>query len=298
MHNQLTIIPNNLPDKTYINVDRIIIARYLFKKLLITINNIIVRGLLLDLRLIDTRVFLVGGSGVIGSAIAAEFLNEGAKVFLCGRNHDKVEKAVTALNADSLKSCSGTSCNLEDDASIQSAVAAARDFLKGIDIVVNCAGIGEMAPVESMTRQSWDKVLRVNLTSAFLVSQKVFPEMKTEKNGVIINIASFAGKRGTLFGDNVSYSASKGGLLAFTNALAIEGAPHNVRVVTVSPGVVHSPMLEGHKDRMNKIREKIPLGRLGDADEMAGVVVFLSSFRASYITGENVNVNGGLFMDF
>ena len=255
-------------------------------------------GNLLDLRLMNSRVFLVGGSGVIGRAIAAEFLNEGAKVFLCGKNRDKVERALTALTSGSSACCGGAPCNLEDDASIQSVVSAARDFLTGIDIVINCAGIGEMAPIENMTRQSWDKVLRVNLTSAFLVSQAVFPEMKSAKNGVIINIASFAGKRGTLFGNNVSYSASKGGLLAFTNALAIEGAPYNVRVVSVSPGVVQSPMLEGHKDRMNAIREKIPLGRLGLAVEVAGAVVFLSSFRASYITGENVNVNGGLFMDF
>lgn len=252
------------------------------------INKQSVQGGFVNLELENLHVLIPGGTGAIGQAAAQAFLHEGSRVTVMGRSTGCLSEGD---HFQVLK------CDAEKD-DLESVIDFSAKRFGGVDVLVNCMGIGEMYPIEHMPLESWERIIRINLTSAFRISKKVFSMMKERANGVIINIASFAGKRGTLFGSNTSYSASKGGMLALTNALAIEGAPWNVRVLSVSPGVVNTPMIASHAERMNDIISMIPLGRLGEPSDIAFLCVFLASKRCGYMTGENVNINGGLYMDF
>lgn len=138
----------------------------------------------------------------------------------------------------------------------------------------------------------------INLNAAFFASRAAFTQMKARGGGVIINIGSFAGKRGTLFGNNASYATSKAGIIGLTKALVLEGAKVGVRVAAVCPGVVETDMLKAHSEEARKkLAAMIPLGRFATPREIANVVVFLCSPAASHITGVALDVNGGLYLD-
>jgi len=164
-----------------------------------------------------------------------------------------------------------------------------------IDILVNNAGICPMTPFLDITVAEWDKVLAINLKGAFLCSQAVIPIMQQQRMGKIINIASSAGQMGGI-AVGVHYSASKAAILGFTKSLARILAP-NIQVNAVSPGTTESEMTRGWKqEAIQNITHQIPAGRLGTPADIAAAVTFLASDEANFITGQTLNVNGGLLM--
>jgi NAD(P)-dependent dehydrogenase (short-subunit alcohol dehydrogenase family) len=166
-----------------------------------------------------------------------------------------------------------------------------------IDILVNNAGIYEVLPFEQISEAQWDRLLAVNLKGAFLCCQAVVPAMKRQGSGRIISIASSAGKTGgTLAGAH--YSVSKAGVICLSKQLARELGPYGITVNAVAPGRIDTPMIHVASDEENEaFRLRTPLGRLGTADDVASAVLFLASDEASFITGEILDVNGGLLID-
>lgn len=166
-----------------------------------------------------------------------------------------------------------------------------------IDVLVNNAGILQQKPFPTITDEDWDAMLATNLTSVFLCSQEVMPVMSRQRSGAIINIASSGGQLGGMLA--VHYAVSKAGVLALTRSLARVGAADNIRVNCVTPGLIETEMSEKeiHSEvGQQKISQQIPLRRAGQVEEVAAAVAFLASDEASYITGQSLNVNGGLYM--
>ncbi len=166
-----------------------------------------------------------------------------------------------------------------------------------LDVLVNNAGIYEVLPVEEISEAQWDRVLDVNLKGAFFCCQAVVPAMKRQGEGRIVSVASSAGKAGgTLAGAH--YSVSKAGVICLTKQLARELGPYGITVNAVAPGRIDTPMIRVASDEENEaFVRRTPLGRLGTPEDVAGAVVFLASDAASFITGEIVDVNGGLLID-
>ncbi len=164
-----------------------------------------------------------------------------------------------------------------------------------IDVLVNNAGITRDKMCTNLTKEMWDQVIGVNLTGVFNCTQAVLPHMHTQESGCIINISSIVGEQGNI--GQANYSASKGGIISFTKTLARESALQGIRVNAVTPGFIKTDMTDAiPQSIVQDITKGIPLGRFGDAEEIAAVVRFLASKDASYITGQVIGVNGGLRM--
>lgn len=234
-------------------------------------------------------VIVTGASGGIGGVIARNFHIEGANVLATD-----VSIARAGKNTKRLKWHRADISNMEG---AESVVARAVAEFGGADVLVNCAGVSEPAKLENTDEESWQRVLNINLSAPWRLCRAAMPELKKTR-GNIVNIASFAGKRATLFGDNASYTASKSGVIGLTYALALECAPSGVRVNAVAPGPVNTPMLQALPAKKRaQLASMIPLGVLPSPDDIAGAVLFLASARAAAVTGEIMDVNGGLYLD-
>jgi len=166
-----------------------------------------------------------------------------------------------------------------------------------IDILVNCAGVTSLKKVNEIQSEDWDKMMNINLKSVFFCCQAVLEYMKAHRSGKIINVSSNAGKSGGK-AVGVHYSVSKAGVICLTQSLALDAALFNINVNCVAPGPTKTAMTENWDDSVNlKLKEKIPMGRFADPEEIAEAILFLASEKAVYITGETMNVNGGLLMD-
>jgi NAD(P)-dependent dehydrogenase (short-subunit alcohol dehydrogenase family) len=188
-------------------------------------------------------------------------------------------------------------CDVARKEAVEKMVKAAVDKWGRVDILVNNAGICQFKPFLELTEEEWDRTLDINLKGYFLCSQAVAKEMAKRKSGVIINIASIAmGQVGIGFPNIVHYCASKGGIVAMTEALALELAPYNIRVNAISPGAIETPMIDPMKQdpkMMEAILAKIPLHRVGKPEEVSNLVLFLASDASSYMTGSDVVIDGG-----
>ncbi len=235
---------------------------------------------------------ITGAARGIGRAIAEEFIKEGAKVVLVDIAETELAKAaeelgrygeVTAIKADV--------SNVEE---IRRVVEEVIRKYGRVDILVNNAGVFSTGPLEELTEEQWNRVMRINLTSAVMFSKEVVKYMKKQNFGKIINMASLAGQVGGIFA-GIDYAVSKAGIICLTKALARRLARHNILVNAVAPGVIESPMTAPWPDEVKKgFIEKIPLGRLGRPEEVAKVVLFLASDDSNYITGQVINVDGGI----
>ena len=166
-----------------------------------------------------------------------------------------------------------------------------------IDILVNCAGIARLTPVPDITPEEWDRIFAVNLKSVFFCSQQALGHMCAQKSGKIVNVASASGKIGGI-AVGAHYAASKAGVVCLTKSLALYAAPHGINVNSVCPGPVKTPMTDAWGDELNTaFAEKIPFKRYATPAEVADAICFLISEESRYITGETVDVNGGLVMD-
>jgi 3-oxoacyl-[acyl-carrier protein] reductase len=244
-----------------------------------------------DLR--NKIALVTGSSRGIGSATAIALAEEGAKVVVnYEKNKEKAQDVVSQI-----LNLGGEAISLKADVSKSSDVENMRnqilEQMGPVSILVNNAGIHQHLKSWELSSEDWSRVLGVNLTSVFNCSKAFTPHMIQEKWGKIVNISSIIAYIGT--DHEVHYAASKGGVVSATKSLALELAPYNIRVNAVSPGYIETDMTKFSNEEEKKFHlEKIPLKRLGDPREIADCVVFLCSDKSSYITGQVIQVNGGL----
>jgi len=233
---------------------------------------------------------VTGGAMGIGYAIASRLAEAGAKVLVADR-----DEAAAAAAAGKLAGSIACACDVSDEAQVSAMVAQAVSELGGVDILVNNAGIYPMKPVLEATKEDFEKVIHVNLMGAFFAAKAVAKAMVAQgRGGAIINITSIDALHPSFVG-LAFYDASKHGLWGFTQSLALELAPHNIRVNAIAPGGVATPgtnMGKGEEDFI----AKIPMHRMADADEIGKVALFLASDLSSYMTGSQVVVDGGTLL--
>ena len=246
-------------------------------------------------------VVVTGGGGGIGGAACRRFATLGASVAVLDLNVDAAEKVAAAIRADGGRA-EAFRCDITDRASVDAAVAATEARLGPIDVLVNNAGWDVFIPFTKTEPAQWDKLIAINLVGALHMHHAVLSGMVARRKGRIVNIASDAARVGSS-GEAV-YAACKGGLVAFSKTIAREHARHGITVNVVCPGPTDTALLAGVTDAApnpEKLREAfvraIPLGRLGQPDDLAGAIVFFASDDASFITGQVVSVSGGLTMN-
>lgn len=238
-----------------------------------------------------TAIITGGGTG-IGRAIALELAKSGCGIALCARRIEPLSETATEIEAIGVK-CIAASVDVADSAAVAAfAGNVAKDF-GSIDILVNNAGVTRDNLLMRMSDDEWRTVIDTNLTGAFNFSKAVIRSMMKQRSGSIVNIASIVGEIGNP--GQCNYAASKAGLIAFTKSLAKEVAARGVRVNAVAPGFVKSAMTDAlPEDLRQKMLGLIPLARFGEPEDIAKAVTFLCSDAAAYITGQTIDVNGGM----
>ena len=249
----------------------------------------------------DRVALVTGGATGIGAAIVTRLIHEGARVACCyNKSKSDAQTLERELKSGGFKDIFIEKMDITDIEEVKSKInKVARYFKQDIDILVNNAGnVFGNAPIDEMEVEIWDEIMAINLRSVFLCSKYCIPGMKKQKKGTIINISSISARSGGGPG-GAHYVASKGGVEAFTRALAKELGPFNITANAVSPGVIYTPMHErtNTPETLERIRKTIPAQRIGIPEEVAGIVSFLCTSSASYINGEIIAVNGGMRMD-
>lgn len=243
------------------------------------------------MRLASRVAIVTGAAQGIGFAMAKRLHEDGCRVALLDINEEKVQLAASELHG-----CIGVRCDVSSPESIEAAVETVASAFGGIDILVNNAGILPSAGIESLTERDWDLTMAINLKSVFFMVQKALPFLKKSAHARVINTSSLAGRMGG-FETCLAYSASKGGINALTMGLARQLAPYGINVNAVCPGTTETPITKAFTpEAMERLLTRIPLGRLGQPEDMANAVAFLAGDDASFITGLLMDVNGGMYM--
>ncbi len=242
---------------------------------------------------LEGKVCIVTGAGQgIGEATALKFAREGAVVIVCDVRQAQVDAVAEACRAAGAQA-DGYVMDVTDRAQVDAVVAEVIATRGRIDVLVNNAGITQDARLQKMTIEQFDRVIDVNLRGVFHCSQAVAGHMTGQGSGVILNASSIVGLYGN-FGQT-NYAATKFGVIGFTKTWARELSPKGVRVNAVCPGFIMTPMLATVPDKvLDELAAKVPLKRLGQADEIANTYAFLASDEASYINGAVIEVDGGL----
>ena len=244
---------------------------------------------------LDNKIALVtGASRGIGKAIATELAREGAAVAINYRSGEAEARAVADELAAFGNETMLVQANVSDKDESRGMVKRVIDHFGRLDVLVNNAGITRDRSMRKLTDDDWMEVINTNLNSVYFCTTAAMESMIAQKYGRIINISSFVGQAGN-FGQ-ANYSASKGGIIAFTKTAAIELAKYNVTVNALAPGFTLTDMLAKVPDNVqDQIKAKIPMGRFGMPEEIAKAVLFLAA-EGDYITGQQINVNGGVYM--
>jgi 3-oxoacyl-[acyl-carrier protein] reductase len=259
-----------------------------------------VRGFKKDMGNLQGRIALVtGASQGIGRACALALAEAGATVAVAARNESKLAEVVAEIHAaarqDEPRHAAAFALDVASEESIKAAAKAVIDRYGKVEILVNNAGITRDGLMMAMKRASWDDVLGTNLTGTFLLTQALLRPMLKNQWGRIINISSVVGRTGQA--GQVNYAASKAGLIGLTRSMAREVASRGITVNAVAPGYIETPMTAVLDEKQRAaMMAQIPLGRAGTDAEIAEVVAFLASDGAAYITGQVLDVNGGMFM--
>jgi 3-oxoacyl-[acyl-carrier protein] reductase len=242
---------------------------------------------------LNGKVAIITGAGQgIGAATALKFAREGAIVAVCDLNHNSVSDVVGACREAGAQAL-GFTIDVADREAIDGMVADVRERYRKIDVLVNNAGITRDARLQKMTLKQFDDVIDVNLRGVFHASQAVVDTMIGQGAGVILNASSVVGIYGN-FGQT-NYAAAKFGVIGFTKTWSRELGPKGIRVNAVAPGFIDTPILSTIPDDvLAKMREQVPLGRLGKPEEVANLYAFLASDEASYINGAVIEVSGGM----
>lgn len=241
-----------------------------------------------------TTALVTGASKGIGQATALALAQAGMDIAVNGRDRESTEataSAVRDLGVDALV--------LLGDVSSAADVNQISDELSsawgGVDVLVNNAGITHSGSLFETTDVAWQRLMDVNVRSMFLVTRALSPHMIAQRSGRIINVASMTARLGRGFVGSASYGGSKGAVVSFTRGLAKEFGPHGITVNAVAPGVIVTDMNRDYlAEHGERVLEGIPLGRFGHPDDVAGVIAFLASDAAGYLTGTTIDVNGGL----
>jgi 3-oxoacyl-[acyl-carrier protein] reductase len=244
------------------------------------------------MRLENRVAIITGAASGIGLATAKRFVREGARVVVADIDGERVAAAVAALGAGEGRAL-GLRVDVTDRASVDAMVAATRDAWGRIDCLVNNAGITLDARLVKMTAEQFDRVIDVNLKGVFQCTQAVADTMIMQGAGVILNASSVVGLYGN-FGQT-NYAAAKFGVLGFTKTWSRELGPKGVRVNAVAPGFITTNMMDTVPEKvLEDLRRRVPLQRLGTAQEIANVYCFLASDEASYVNGAVIEVSGGM----
>ena len=244
---------------------------------------------------LDNQIALVtGASRGIGAAIALELGKQGATVIGTATSAGGAENINAALKAAGIKGM-GMALDVNDGAQIEAVLAEIASKFGDVTILVNNAGITKDTLLMRMKAEDWDSVISTNLTSVYRMSQAVLRPMMKARTGRIVSISSVVGHMGNA--GQTNYSAAKAGMAGFTKSLAAEVGSRNITVNCVAPGFIETDMTAELPEAIkSKMLERVPLGRLGNANEIAATVAFLASPLAAYITGETIHVNGGMYM--
>jgi 3-oxoacyl-[acyl-carrier protein] reductase len=247
---------------------------------------------------LENKIAVVTGAGRgIGHAIALRLARFGAHVVVSDIDLERINACACQVEELGQQSLAITA-NVADEDQVQNMIRQAVERFARIDILVNNAGVVSTGPLADTTSEVWDRTLAINLKGVFLCTKAVFPHMMAQRDGRIVNIASVAGKRGGGLHGNACYAASKGGVIAFTKSIAREGGPYNIRVNAIAPALIETDMLRDLPSaRLAAILESVPLRRMGKTEDVAAAVCFLASDAASFMTGEIMDVDGGLMMD-
>ena len=236
---------------------------------------------------------ITGGNGGIGHGIAIGLARAGADIIIAARNEEKTTKVVKEIRSIS-RQCMGIRCDVTDRNDMVNAVEIVlREFGK-LNILVNCAGISNGGPPQSIPEETWESVLTTNLKATFQFCQTVYPALVKVGGGKIINI----GSEYSIFGSAIvlPYSVSKGGVIQLTKSLAVAWAEDNIQVNAIIPGWIRTDMTAGvinTKMWYDAIVQRTPAGRFGEPTDVAGAAIFLSSHASDFITGQSIIVDGG-----
>ncbi|MGE7544773.1 SDR family oxidoreductase [Sporosarcina newyorkensis] len=250
---------------------------------------------ILDLFALTGKTAIVtGGARGLGAQIAEAFAEAGANVVICSRNAeacDEMSKKLKGMDVDSI----ALPCDVTQPEDVKRVVEQTVRHFGTIDILVNNSGASWAAPTEDMPLEAWRKVMDVNVTGTFLMSQEVGKVMIGQRSGKIINIASIAGFGGTPpFMQTIGYNTSKGAIMTLTKDMAVKWGQHQVNVNAIAPGFFPTKMskvLIEHGEKM--IMQSTPLGRLGNDSDLKGAALFLASKASDYVTGDILTVDGG-----
>ena len=239
----------------------------------------------------DKKIIVTGASGGIGNAIIKKLSEVGANILASGTRIEKLEEL-----KKNFKNIKILRCDMSESSKIEEFIENATKELGGnLDCIINNAGIAQDNLAIRMSLEEWQKVINVNLTSTFLMSKFAIKKMLKNKSGKIVNITSVVGHTGNL--GQVNYTASKAGIIAMSKSLAIEYAKKNININCISPGFIKTAMTDKIEEKFKEaIISKIPSSRLGETDDIANAVLFLSSNQSNYINGETLHVNGGMYM--
>lgn len=241
--------------------------------------------------------FITGGGTGIGRACAVLFAREGATVAVAARRKEKLEAVAQEIIEEGHRALA-LECDITRKASVERAIRAAEERLGGLNVIVNNAGALHVGTVEQTSEDDWNRVIAVNLTGTFLVSQAAIPALRRAGRGSIVNIGSYLGLVGIK--QRAAYCASKGGVTLLTKAMALDHASENIRVNCICPALVETEMALGAMQQMpdpaayRKLREsQIPIGRAGKPEDVARLAAFLASDDSSWMTGNAIALDGG-----
>ncbi len=250
----------------------------------------------------DVRVAVVTGCASprgIGYATALRLGSPDTRLALLDIADGALEEAATAIAAETGAETLPIRCDVSVPAQVESAVSEVLAHFGRVDALVNNAGITAPTSLAEITEAEWDRIFSVNVKGLFLVTQGVLGHMRAQRYGRIVNLSSVSAKRGGGVFGGAHYSAAKAAVLGFTKAVAREAAADGVTCNAVAPGLIDTDITEGKLvgERRRQVLAEIPVGRIGEPGDVAAAIDFLCSSQASYITGEEIDVNGGMHFD-